>query len=326
MSDEVLTVPISDVQPRADQPRQHFDEQGIRELADSILSQGFLEGNRLIVRRNNGSYELLAGHRRRLAAIMAGLQEIPVEVITVDEQEAREIVLLDNLNRADFLPWESGAGFAELVDHGLSIPALASKAGKSVGYVKSRIDIAEKAGDAVRKEYLDGEIGLAVLEEITALPDKDLAPIRCPQCQVINAEGVESCAACQEDLTQQPRIPQGNPQSAAARVCRGKDLEGARRIIKAVKETYGLSDQPVQTSLGLSDLRLGEDVVRAKSALEKKLEVVSQLSGWLAENKGKLSQLTSDQIAAISQQGKAIESVGRYCQQIAEQELGRRQG
>ena len=322
---EVLTVPISQVVPREDQPRQHFDEGGIRELADSMLSKGFLAGNRLVVRRNNSHYELLAGHRRRLAAIMAGLQEVPVEIVQVNDQEAREIVLLDNMNREDFLPWEAGAGFAELIDkHNLSIAALAQKAGKSVGYVKSRIDIARTAGDAVRKEYLDGEVGLAVLQEVSALPNKDLAPVRCPQCQVINAEGSERCAACQQYLSGQPRLPQGNPQSAAARLVRGKDLEQARRIIRVVLETYGLSDRPVQTSLGLSDMRLGEDVVRAKSGLERKLEQVGQLQAWLVENKAKLAQLTSDQLAAIAQQGKVIEGVGRYVQEVAGQELGRR--
>ena len=66
MTSRIETIPIAQIRPREDQPRQHFSETGIDQLADSIRAQGFI--GQVTVRRVNGHYELLAGHRRRLAA------------------------------------------------------------------------------------------------------------------------------------------------------------------------------------------------------------------------------------------------------------------
>ena len=99
---EVIDIAVKDLVPCGDQPRQHYDAEGIGKLADSMRSQGFI--TQVTVRRVNGHYELLAGHRRRLAAIQAGLSTVSAVVVDLDDQAAREFVLLDNLNREDFLP------------------------------------------------------------------------------------------------------------------------------------------------------------------------------------------------------------------------------
>ncbi len=325
---EVLTVAVDEIRAREDQPRQYFDEQGIRELADSMLSKGFLPGNRLVVRRVNGYFELLAGHRRLKAAALAHIVEVPVEVVDLDEQAAREVVLLDNLNRADFLPWEEGAGYKELVDkHGVGLAGIAGKAGKSTAYVKGRIDLAEGAGDKAREAYIEGRLGLVALQAVAALPCRILAPIRCPRCKVINAEGSEECVACRQAFLGIPRIDApGNPQEVAVTACRGRQAAAVPEVIQRVKQSYGLSSVPVQTSLGLDDAQLSEEVVQAKSAFERRLEQVSRLQGWLAENKRKLQQLTSDQLRAVAQQGQVIEAIGRQVQAAGEEELARRQG
>ena len=122
------------------------------------------------VRRVNGKYELLAGHRRRLAVIEAGLSTVLAVVEDLDDQAAREYVLLDNLNREDFLPWEDGAGFQQLAEVGLLVEAIAQKAGRSASYVTGRIALEQEAGGKLRAAYLAREINLASLLLLSKLP------------------------------------------------------------------------------------------------------------------------------------------------------------
>ena len=296
---EVRSIAIADLVAREDQPRQHFDEAGLRQLADSIQAQGFI-GQITVRPAGAGKWEVLAGHRRRRAAILAGLSELPAVIVELDDRAAREFVLLDNLNREDFLPWEEGAGFAELVGLGISAEAVAGKAGRSVGYVRGRIDLVKSAGVKLREEYLAGGVTLAALLELSKLPCRVLAPVRCPKCKVVNAEGAQACVACREDLSGEVRFPAGNPQEAAARLARGKSVAAVQDLVEQVKQTYGLSAKPVQTSLGLDDRQISEGAVRVRSALERRLAEIGSVAAWRLEQVERAAgELTGDQQAAV---------------------------
>ena len=317
----VETLPITQIRPRQDQPRQYFEPEGIAQLADSIRSQGFI--GQVTVRRVNGYYELLAGHRRRLAAMKAGLRELPAVIVDLDDRAAREFVLLDNLNREDILPWELGAGFAELIaKHGLSAEAVGQKAGRSVAFVKGRIDLSENAGEKLREAYISGQVGLAALQELAKLPCENLSPVRCPRCHKINREGLRECEACGYDLPEAWVV--GNPQEEATHAARGRQLAAIQQIIEKVKGGYGLGEEPVQTSLGFDDLQLSEEVVRAKSQFEHKLSYIGKVDNWVTQNIDKLTQLTSNQLQAIEQQAQVIQAIGRRIATAVQQEQGRR--
>ena len=167
-------VPIDEIKPREDQPRQYFDEEALSELAQSIRENGFIGA--VTVRCVDGRYDLLAGHRRRLAAIRAGLTELPCVVVDVDDAEAEVYVLLDNLNRQDLLPWEEGEGYQRLVsEYGLAVGDVARRAGKSSEYIRRRMMVAEKTGEAARQGYLRGELSLGTVEALCELPDAETA-------------------------------------------------------------------------------------------------------------------------------------------------------
>ena len=105
---------IEEIIPNRSQPRKHFDESKLQELAESIKEKGILEP--LIVRRADQGYELIVGERRWRAAQKAGLKEVPVVVKEVEGREVLEISLIENLQREDLNPIEAAEAFKHLIE------------------------------------------------------------------------------------------------------------------------------------------------------------------------------------------------------------------
>jgi len=105
---------IEEIVPNRSQPRKHFDESRLQELAESIKEKGILEP--LIVRRVDGGYELIVGERRWRAAQKAGLKEVPVLVKEIEGREALEVSLIENLQREDLNPIEEAEAFKRLTE------------------------------------------------------------------------------------------------------------------------------------------------------------------------------------------------------------------
>lgn len=113
-----------------DQPRKHFDEEALKELADSISRYGILQP--LILLQNGERYLIIAGERRFRAAKIAGLTSVPAIIKTLNTQEIKEIALIENLQREDLNPIEAAEAIQELmVNHNLTQEQVAAKIGKS---------------------------------------------------------------------------------------------------------------------------------------------------------------------------------------------------
>lgn len=128
---EILTVRISDVEPNKKQPRINFNEELIAELAQSISVKGVLQP--ILVRSiEDGRYQIIAGERRWRASRMAGLSEIPVIVKDLNEEEAMEIALIENLQRQDLSPIEEAKGYKVLMEkYSLTQEEVSQSVGKS---------------------------------------------------------------------------------------------------------------------------------------------------------------------------------------------------
>ena len=113
------------------QPRKHFDEASLAELADSIREHGIIQP--LTVRKlASGYYQIIAGERRWRAARLAGLQEVPVIVMEADDRKAAELAMIENLQREDLNPIEEAAGFQSLMEtYHMTQEEAASRVGKS---------------------------------------------------------------------------------------------------------------------------------------------------------------------------------------------------
>ncbi|MBO9527442.1 MAG: ParB/RepB/Spo0J family partition protein, partial [Sphingobium yanoikuyae] len=101
-SKAVQNIEVALIQPHPEQPRRHFDQDALQELADSIAKRGVIQP--IIVRPHGGGFQIVAGERRWRAAQKAQLHRIPAIVRDFDEQETLEIALVENIQREDLNP------------------------------------------------------------------------------------------------------------------------------------------------------------------------------------------------------------------------------
>src|SRR5262245_59546209 len=109
-----LVVRLDEIVPNPDQPRRHFAEEALDELASSLRRHGLLQP--LVVRRVAGHYELIAGERRLRAAERAGLETVPVVVREARPEERLELALIENLQRENLTPLEEAEAYRQLLD------------------------------------------------------------------------------------------------------------------------------------------------------------------------------------------------------------------
>ncbi len=112
---KAVTLPIDEIQPNKDQPRKQFDEEALSELSASIAQHGVLQP--LLVRpMPHGGYQIVAGERRFRASRMAGLTEIPAVIREMDDRQASELAMIENLQREDLNPMEEALGYQTLME------------------------------------------------------------------------------------------------------------------------------------------------------------------------------------------------------------------
>ncbi|SBW12564.1 putative chromosome-partitioning protein ParB [uncultured Eubacteriales bacterium] len=126
-----VLLPIAQVEPGLKQPRKHFDDEALNDLADSIRNHGLIQP--LTVRRlSSGYYQIIAGERRWRASKLAGLTEVPAMIIEADDRKVMELGLIENLQREDLNPIEEAAGYKVLMEeYGLTQEEVSQQVGKS---------------------------------------------------------------------------------------------------------------------------------------------------------------------------------------------------
>ena len=168
----VVTLRLSQIEPNRDQPRKIFSEEALNELADSIREHGVLQP--LLVRPlPRGSYQLVAGGRRWRASRMAGLQEVPVVIREMDEEQAMEIALIENLQREDLNAIEEATGYKQLMErYGMTQEQVAKRVGKSrpaIANALRLLNLPQKVMDMVG----EGEVSPGHARALLAFDDQD---------------------------------------------------------------------------------------------------------------------------------------------------------
>jgi len=161
-------IALDAIVPSKTNPRKHFDETDLAELAQSIKDKGVIQP--IVVRPHpkNGvkaEYEIVAGERRWRASKLAGVLTIPAIERRLDDKAVLEIQVIENLQRADIHPLEEANGYRELLDkHEYTIETIAAKVGKSESYIYQRLKLSELI-PPVQKLFLENEItaGHAIL-------------------------------------------------------------------------------------------------------------------------------------------------------------------
>jgi len=162
----VTTLPLAKIEAAADQPRKNFDETALEELAESIRLHGVLQP--IAVRRlDTGYYRIVAGERRWRAARLAGLKEVPVVLVDADEREAKELTLIENLQREDLDDVEAAYGFRALMDDfGLTQEEVAGRMGLSRSNVANTLrllNLPTEIQDMIRQGTLTAGHARAVM-------------------------------------------------------------------------------------------------------------------------------------------------------------------
>lgn len=124
------TLDIQEIHPNSDQPRKDFDQEALSELAESISRNGLLQP--ILVRPHENGYQIVAGERRYQAAKLAGLDEVPVVIREVSDEDVLVLALVENLQRTDLNPMEEALGYQTLMNQkGLTQEQLAEAVSKS---------------------------------------------------------------------------------------------------------------------------------------------------------------------------------------------------
>ncbi len=167
---KVINVAISKIAPDPGQPRKTFNDESLEELALSIKEHGIIQP--LIVKKDGGNYIIIAGERRYRAAEKTGLKEIPVIVRDFSEQKAREISLIENLQREDLNAIEEAQAIKELMEaYNLTQEEIAKKLGKarpSIANAVRLLNLPESLQEAVKTGVLSAGHARALL----AITDK----------------------------------------------------------------------------------------------------------------------------------------------------------
>jgi ParB family chromosome partitioning protein len=152
-------IDIENIHPSGHQPRKHFDDARLDELAESIRSQGIIQP--LVVRvRPAGGFELIAGERRWRAAQRAGLHQVPAIIREAAELQAFELALVENLQREDLNPIEEAEGYQRLVaEFGYTQESLATRVGKERSTVANALRLL-KLPPVVRGMVVEGRLSM----------------------------------------------------------------------------------------------------------------------------------------------------------------------
>lgn len=155
---EFMQCDIDRIRPNRYQPRRHFAETEMAELAASIGQQGILQP--LLVRKTEAGYELVAGERRLRAAKMAGLKKIPVVIKDLADSDMLEISIVENIQREDFNPIEEAEAYHRLItEFKLTQDQAAERVGKSRSAVANFLRL-RQLPDPVKETIIDGTLSM----------------------------------------------------------------------------------------------------------------------------------------------------------------------
>ncbi|HKP51648.1 MAG TPA: ParB/RepB/Spo0J family partition protein [Chloroflexia bacterium] len=202
-SEGLIEVPTTAISPNPRQPRQEIRAGELDELAASIREHGILQPPVVTRDLDTNSYTLIAGERRWRAAILAGLQTIPVLVKEATPREMLELALVENLQRADLNPLEEAAAYKSLVDEfGLKQEEIASRVGKSREAVNNALRLL-RLPPAIQESLMLGLITAGHARAILQVPTED-AQLKLLHHTVANGLNVRQVEALARRLAAHP--------------------------------------------------------------------------------------------------------------------------
>ena len=242
-------IPVGNVRPNPNQPRVHFDEETLAELAASIREIGVLQP--ILVRpAADGVYELIAGERRWRAARRAGLAMIPAVIRMTDDLGSVERALVENLHRQDLTPLEEAAAYQQLIeDFELTHEQVASRVGKSRSAVSNTLRLMTLPA-SIQPLLADGRLSAGHAKALLGTPDRQFQEQLARQAVAENwsVRMVEEAVRKHADRGQAPV-----PASPAAPIVDGAGLTPATKLrAPGLLELEGLLADYLSTRVSVS--------------------------------------------------------------------------
>ena len=164
---EVHELPIEDLIPNEDQPRKNFDEQSLATLAESIKNLGIFQP--IVVRKQKDKYQIVAGERRYRAALMVGLETVPVVVKNYNTEEMTEVALVENLQREGLDPIEEALAYQGLMNtYKQTQEMISARLGRSRSYITNMMRLLKLAA-SVQKDLIEGDLTVGQARPLLAL-------------------------------------------------------------------------------------------------------------------------------------------------------------
>ena len=164
---EVHELPIGEVIPNEDQPRKNFDEQSLATLAESIKNLGIFQP--IVVRKQKDKYQIVAGERRYRAALMVGLETVPVVVKNYNTEEMTEVALVENLQREGLDPIEEALAYQGLMNtYKQTQEMISARLGRSRSYIANMMRLLKLAA-SVQKDLIEGDLTVGQARPLLAL-------------------------------------------------------------------------------------------------------------------------------------------------------------
>ncbi|WP_294542885.1 ParB/RepB/Spo0J family partition protein [uncultured Gemmiger sp.] len=240
------TLPVREIEPDPDQPRKNFDEESLSALAQSITENGLLQPIAVRPKKAGPGYTIIAGERRWRAARIAGLDEVPVIVKNVTDEQAAALALIENLQREDLDPIEVAEGCRRLIDqYGLTQEQAALRLGKSRSAITNTLRLLGLPDD-VRQAVRRGELSTGHAKALLGLPSAEMMSAAAKQVVEKNLNVRQTEALCRK-LAKPPKEPK--PVDAFIRPVLATEVEAA------LKEVTG-SEVHVDYKNGKGSLRI----------------------------------------------------------------------
>ena len=169
--ENLLTVDLEKLVAREDQPRKNFDDDSLEELANSIKANGVIQP--IVVRKVEDKYEIIAGERRFRASKLAGLEKVPVVVKNVSDRKARELALVENIQREDLNPIEEAISLKTLMEeYKLTQQELSDIIGKSRSYIANNLRLLNLS-DYIKEYLIRGDLSPSQGRTLLSLETED---------------------------------------------------------------------------------------------------------------------------------------------------------
>lgn len=225
----VTTLPLREIEPDPEQPRKKFDDDALADLAASITENGLLQPIAVRPKRIGTGYLIIAGERRWRAARLAGLDEVPVLIKDVTDEQAAALALIENLQREDLDPIEVAEGCRQLIEkYGLTQETAAKRLGKSRSAVTNSLRLLGLPED-VRSQVSDGTLSAGHAKVLLGLPSPELIRQAAGEITGRGLNVRQTEALCKK-LAKPPRPPRPKP-DAFTRPKRAVEVEAALKEV-----------------------------------------------------------------------------------------------